>query len=56
MPADYDMDMVCDVTDLDDDNDGFNDDVDAFPMNSSEAIDTDGDGIGDNADTDDDND
>jgi len=35
------MDMVCDITDLDDDNDGFNDDVDAFPMNSSEAIDTD---------------
>jgi hypothetical protein len=56
MPADYDMDMVCDVTDLDDDNDGFNDDVDAFPMNSSEAIDTDGDGIGNNADSDDDDD
>ena len=55
-PADYDGDHICDVMDDDDDNDGFNDDVDAFPMNASEVNDNDMDGIGDNADTDDDND
>jgi hypothetical protein len=41
---------------LDTDNDGHADDVDAFPNNPHEWIDTDKDGIGDNADSDDDND
>ena len=40
----------------DSDNDGFIDDVDAFPNDPSEQMDFDGDGRGDNADTDDDND
>ena len=55
-PADYDGDLVCDAMDADDDNDGYDDDVDAFPQNASEVNDNDLDGIGDNADTDDDND
>jgi len=41
---------------MDDDNDGVNDDEDAFPLDPTETVDTDGDGIGNNADTDDDND
>ena len=36
--------------DGDSDGDGFEDDFDAFPTNSSEWADTDGDGIGDNSD------
>ncbi|MBT93192.1 MAG: hypothetical protein CMA61_05240, partial [Euryarchaeota archaeon] len=55
-PSDNDGDHICDVSDNDDDNDGYTDDVDAFPMDSSEAFDNDGDGTGDNADSDDDND
>ena len=35
---------------LDADNDGVEDDDDAFPLDSTESADTDGDGIGDNAD------
>ena len=42
--------------DLDDDNDGFNDTEDAFPLNSAEWDDLDGDGIGSNEDSDDDGD
>ena len=42
--------------DSDDDNDGWEDDLDSFPKNPSEWLDTDSDGIGNNADTDDDND
>ncbi|MDB2383669.1 thrombospondin type 3 repeat-containing protein, partial [Porticoccaceae bacterium] len=42
--------------DTDDDNDGVPDTSDAFPLDVSESVDTDGDGIGNNADTDDDND
>ncbi len=38
------------------DGDGVSDSQDAFPLNDSEAFDTDGDGIGNNADTDDDGD
>ncbi|HFD79157.1 MAG TPA: 6-bladed beta-propeller, partial [Gammaproteobacteria bacterium] len=53
---DTDGDGLGDVCDPDDDNDGVNDDVDAFPLDPSESVDTDGDGIGNNADTDDDND
>lgn len=46
----------CDVTDIDDDNDGYLDDLDDFPVDRYEWLDTDSDGIGDNADEDDDND
>ena len=42
--------------DADDDNDGTSDTDDAFPLDSSESVDTDADGIGDNTDTDDDGD
>ncbi len=54
--ADNDMDMIGDVCDDDDDNDGVLDGDDAFPFDPNESEDTDGDGIGNNADTDDDND
>ena len=40
----------------DSDNDNVLDNIDAFPQDSSESIDTDGDGVGNNADTDDDGD
>jgi len=53
---DADNDGIPNVQDPDDDNDGYNDDVDAFPYNSKEWLDSDGDGLGDNADSDDDND
>ena len=52
----HDEDALGDLCDSDDDNDGVNDDSDAFPKNSSETADNDGDGTGDNADLDDDND
>ena len=42
--------------DVDADLDGVRDDVDAFPENPREWLDTDGDGIGNNADDDDDGD
>jgi len=41
---------------LDSDGDGVPDSVDAFPLDATESVDTDGDGIGNNADIDDDND
>jgi len=41
---------------LDSDGDGVSDELDAFPFDSSESLDTDGDGTGNNADLDDDND
>ncbi len=44
------------VADLDSDDDGVNNDVDAFPLDPKEALDTDEDGVGNKADTDDDND
>lgn len=53
---DFDADGIADIADLDDDNDGVNDSVDAFPKNADETLDTDSDGIGNNADTDDDGD
>ena len=56
VPADFDGDLICDVMDLDDDNDGTEDVNDAFPTNNTEDTDTDGDGTGDNTDTDDDGD
>ncbi|AJQ92857.1 thrombospondin type 3 repeat-containing protein [Gynuella sunshinyii] len=40
------------VVHRDTDNDGIWDDIDAFPEDPSESVDTDGDGIGDNADQD----
>jgi hypothetical protein len=53
---DMDGDGVIDDCDDDIDGDGVNNDEDAFPLDASEWVDTDGDGIGDNADPDDDND
>ncbi len=48
----FDDDSLADALDLDDDNDGVFDDVDAFPFDANESSDIDGDGIGDNADVD----
>ena len=62
VPADNDRDyaeiggQACDILDVDDDNDFVLDADDAFPMDPSEQVDTDGDGIGDNGDMDDDGD
>jgi hypothetical protein len=56
VPADFEGDHICDIMDTDDDNDGYDDDVDAFPQDPSEVNDNDGDGTGDNEDSDDDND
>ena len=53
---DLDCDGIIDVLDTDIDGDGVDNNHDAFPLNSSESIDTDNDGIGNNADMDDDND
>ncbi len=53
---DSDGDGTANKDDLDDDNDGVNDDEDAFSLDPNETVDTDGDGIGNNADTDDDGD
>ena len=44
------------MADDDDDNDGFIDSEDAFPLDPSDWLDTDGDTVGDLSDTDDDND
>jgi hypothetical protein len=56
LTGDADGDGLNDMIDPDDDNDGYPDNVDAFPNDPNEWRDTDGDGIGDNADPDDDND
>ncbi|UCG68545.1 MAG: thrombospondin type 3 repeat-containing protein [Thermoplasmata archaeon] len=53
---DTDSDGIGDLADPDIDNDGVNNDEDAFPYDDSEWKDTDSDGIGDNLDPDDDND
>ena len=45
-----------DACDTDDDEDGVADNVDAFPLDATESVDTDNDGIGNGTDTDDDND
>ncbi|HSC76014.1 MAG TPA: thrombospondin type 3 repeat-containing protein [Pseudomonadales bacterium] len=45
-----DGDTQGNVCDVDDDNDGVVDVGDAFPLDNSESVDTDGDGIGNNAD------
>jgi CSLREA domain-containing protein len=53
---DTDGDNEGDACDGDDDNDGVQDGLDAFPLDRTESVDTDADGIGNNADTDDDGD
>jgi len=53
---DTDSDGQSNDIDTDDDNDGVEDQQDAFPLDLYESMDTDGDGIGNNADLDDDND
>src|SRR5215204_497048 len=53
---DTDLDGSGNACDADDDNDGYDDADDAFPLDPTEWFDTDMDGIGNNADTDDDND
>ena len=42
--ANFDGDELGDVCDPDDDNDGALDENDAFPLDASETVDTDGDG------------
>ena len=49
-------DFIADCTDTDDDNDGYPDEIDDFPFDPSEWLDTDGDGEGNNQDNDDDGD
>jgi hypothetical protein len=56
MPSDMDGDYRCDALDGDRDGDRVNNDLDAFPDDYNEWVDTDGDGTGNNADTDDDGD
>ncbi|MDA9298195.1 S8 family serine peptidase [Pseudomonadales bacterium] len=53
---DQDSDGTPDLVDDDDDGDGVPDSTDAFPLDSTETIDTDADGTGNNTDTDDDGD
>jgi len=53
---DLDGDGVPDANDPDKDNDGFDNDEDAFPTDASEWLDNDADSIGNNIDTDDDGD
>lgn len=55
-PPDFDGDGLVDCIDPDDDDDGYADQIDSFPFDQNEWMDTDGDGIGNNTDTDDDND
>lgn len=49
-PCDSDGDSIFDPDDSDDDNDGVDDAIDAFPIDPSETQDSDGDNVGDNAD------
>jgi predicted nucleic acid-binding Zn-ribbon protein len=53
---DMDSDLVGNMADWDDDGDGYPDHSDAFPLTSTEWLDSDWDGTGNNADPDDDND
>ena len=50
-PIDSDGDNICDYLDEDDDNDGFLDEDDSFPLNPEEWEDDDYDGIGKNSDS-----
>lgn len=54
--ADFDGDGADDAFDSDDDNDGIADEIDRFPFDPLEWLDSDNDLIGNNRDTDDDND
>lgn len=54
--GDFDGDLIGNTADPDDDNDGVTDDVDAFPTDANEWLDTDLDGKGNNLDLDDDGD
>lgn len=54
--VDTDLDGLTDDVDPDDDGDGVDDGLDAFPLDPSESADTDNDGLGNNVDQDDDND
>ena len=45
-----DGDLLGNMCDDDDDNDGLNDQYDAFPLDASEQVDSDGDGVGNNGD------
>ena len=56
VPDDFDGDLIPDATDDDMDGDGVANDDEAFPLDPTETLDTDGDGVGDNADDDDDDD
>ena len=47
---DHDLDGQKNIYDPDDDNDGFLDEIDAFPTDPDETTDTDNDGMGDHAD------
>jgi hypothetical protein len=51
VPSDTDNDGHCNHLDYDDDNDGFVDDEDEFPLDYKEWRDDDRDGIGSNADS-----
>ena len=53
---DFDGDLIPDVSDLDDDNDGVSDRFDLWPLDPELALDADGDAIADSVDVDDDND
>ena len=53
---DFDLDKIGNECDADDDNDGIEDDLDAFDIDPTEWNDSDSDFVGDNKDTDDDND
>ncbi|MDC0485826.1 Ig-like domain-containing protein [Flavobacteriaceae bacterium] len=54
-PSDFNSNGIPDALE-DSDGDGYNDDIDLFPLDPTSAIDNDGDGISDTDDTDDDND
>jgi hypothetical protein len=56
IPDDMDSDLIPDSSDYDIDGDGIINELDVFPFDSSEWLDTDGDNIGDNSDDDDDGD
>lgn len=45
-----DGDLLGNVCDDDDDNDGLSDQYDIFPLDAAEQVDSDGDGVGDNGD------
>ena len=54
-PSDFNLNGIPDALE-DSDGDGYNDDIDLYPLDPTRAIDNDGDGIADTDDNDDDND